>query len=148
MANSVLQDWNGPDWPLGFIGVAVVGTPVNIMHNVDPSGLNDPSNPTPGGGAANEYTQRSQQLIFQGFKPGTSPTGAVNNAGNVYIVRKPTSAGSGGRLDQGVIVKVLTPGETFVIASAALNRNVFSPYRYSLDADNAGDGAWVTLLMQ
>ena len=65
------------------------------------------------------------------------------NAGNVYIVRK-----SGNRDDTGTIIKVLSPGETFYLASAPLNRNVFSGYRYYIDADTAGDGALVTGIVQ
>jgi hypothetical protein len=147
MANSVQQDWNGPDWPLGFIDVATPGTPVGIMSLVDPSSVNSPSSPTPGTADANEYTQRAQQIIFQAMKPGTTH-GTQNNTGNVYIVRVAQGSGTGNRDDYGSIVKTLVPGETFILASAALNRNVFSPYRYRIDADNAGDGAFVTLLMQ
>jgi hypothetical protein len=84
--------------------------------------------------------------MFQAFKPGASH-GTQVNTGNVYIVRKGVQ-GAGNRDDTGSIVKTLSPGETFFLASAALNRNVYSPYRYSLDADNANDGAFVTLIMQ
>ena len=57
-------------------------------------------------------------------------------------------AGAGGIGDTGIVVQTLTPGQTFVLASAPLNRDVFSPYRYFIDADTANDGAMVTLLVQ
>jgi hypothetical protein len=150
---TVLRDRQGPDWPLGLIAVATPGTPVGIMSLVDAASSDDPSTPTPtapgppspapGKNASNEYTNTCQQIIFQGYKAG-SGTVAAMNSGLVYIIRK----GSAAATDTGTIVKILQPGETWVLASAATNLNVFSPYRYLLDADNAGDGALVTLLIQ
>lgn len=146
MANTVLQDRQGPDWPLGFISVATPGTPVGIMSLVDQNNKNDPSTATSAGGTA-EYTQRCQQIMFQGFKPGASH-GMQNNSGLVYIIRRNAGgAGSGNRDDPGVMVFVLSPGQTIFLASAPAVVDVFSPYRYSVDADNAGDGALVTLLI-
>jgi len=146
MANSVYLDKQGTDWPLGFIKVVTPGVPVELMSLVDSAGVNDPNAAT--SATSDEYTVRCQQIIFQGFKPGGSG-GMVNNAGNVYIVRDDgAGGGSGNRTDTGAIVLVLTPGTTITLASAPLNRNVFSPYRYSIDADNANDGALVTLIIQ
>jgi hypothetical protein len=71
------------------------------------------------------------------------------NTGNVYIVRYgDKGAGSGNRDDPGVMVAVLLPGQTLFLASAPANRNVYSPYRYYIDADNANDGALVTGIVQ
>jgi hypothetical protein len=42
MANSVLLDRHGPDWPLGFIKVVTPGTPVGLMSLVHSS----PERPT------------------------------------------------------------------------------------------------------
>lgn len=145
MADSVMQDWNGPDWPLGVIVVATPGTPVGIMSLVDPNSVNDPSKPVPGTADANEYTQRAYGLIIQGYKKNTD--GLIKNTGQIYIVRK-GNAGAGNRDDYGAIVATVAPGETFTLDAAPLNRNVFSPYRYSIDADNANDAALVTLLIQ
>ena|ERR1700678_709101 len=144
---SVQKDYQGPDWPLGTIVVATPGTPVNIMSLVDPSNFAAPqtsatyaaSNQTP------EYTVRAQQMIFAGFKATTH--GLVPNTGNIYIVRKGVQ-GAGNRDDYGSMVYVLQPGLILFLGSAALNRNVFNPYRYSIDADNASDAALVTLLIQ
>jgi hypothetical protein len=144
MANSVLQDKNGPDWPLGFIKVVTPGTPVSIMSLVDASSLNDPGKATASG--VGEYTSRCQQLQFQAVKPAAN--GFQNNTGNIYIVRTGDSTGSANRNDQGAIVAVLQPGQTYVLASAPLNRNVFNMYRYRIDADNANDGALVTAIIQ
>lgn len=142
MANSILNDRNGPDWPLGFINVATPGTPVSFMVNVDPSSLNSPNTPT--GPGVDEYTIRAQQIIIQAIKPG-STTGWQNNTGNVYIVRK--GSGSSNKADTGVLVKMLIPGETVYLASAPIVDNVWGPYRYFVDADNAGDGVNVCLLI-
>ena len=147
MSNSVNQDRHGPDWPLGFIAVVTPGTPVGLTSLVDPSDVNDPEKPTPGTSGAAEYTTRAQQIIFQSFKPGAAH-GVVNNTGNIYIVRDLAAGGSGNRDDYGGIVAILTPGQTFVLASAPLDRNVFNPDRYAVDADNAGDGVFVTLIIQ
>jgi len=146
MTQSVELDKQGPDWPLGFIKVVTPGTVVGIMSLVDPNSVNAPQKPTPGTAGADEYTVQAQQIIFQGFT-GASGTGVVNNTGNVYIMRAKVQ-GNGDRTDYGAMVKVLSPGETFFLASAPLNRNVFNPYRYFLDADNANDGAIVTLIIQ
>lgn len=151
---TVLRDRQGPDWPLGLIAVATPGTPVSIMSLVDSANSDDPATATPPNPGvpsppphttdpSNEYTVTCQQIIFQGYKAG-SGTVAAMNSGLVYIIRK----GSAGASDSGTIVKILQPGETWVLASSALNSNVFSPYRYVLDADVAADGALVTLLVQ
>lgn len=142
MANTVLTDKYGPDFPLGHVKVTTPGTPVSIMVNVDSSNNNAPQTPT--GTDVDEYTRTFQQIMFQGIKPGASH-GMQNNSGNVYIVRtNAAGAGSGNRDDPGVMVKVLAPGETFFLASSAWVNDVFGPYRYSLDADSANDGALVT----
>jgi hypothetical protein len=145
MANSINKDRQGPDWPLGFIAVVTPGTPVEVMSLVDPAP--EPNEPeTATSATSDEYTVRAQQILFQAYKPGASH-GMQNNTGNIYIVRD-AAGGSGNRDDTGGIVAVLTPGQTLTLASAPLNRNVFSPYRYRIDADNAGDGALVTLIVQ
>lgn len=146
MSNSVLADRQGPDWPLGIILVPTPGTPVNIMNLVDANNTSAPAQATPdaNGVPYPMYTIRAQQIIFQAVKPGASH-GTQNNTGNVYIVRKGT--GSSNRDDLGAIVKTLIPGETFFLGSSAQVKDVFSPYRYFLDADNANDAALVTLLI-
>jgi hypothetical protein len=146
VALSVYQDKQGPDWPLGFIKVATPGTPVELMSLVDPTGVNDPNAVT--SSTSDEYTPRCQQIQIQAFKPGATH-GMQLNAGNVYIVRDDgAGGGSGNRDDPGAIVTILAPGQTYFLASAPVNRNVFSPYRYSVDADNANDGVLVTLIIQ
>ena len=147
---SVQLDFNGPDWPLGAIIVATPGTPVNIMSLVDATNVNAPQTATPPvpnslTRPSNEYTQRAQQIMFQGYTPDTH--GMKMNTGNVYIMRKGVQ-GLGNRDDYGSMVFVLAPGQTFFLASAPLNRNVFGPYRYFIDADTAADGALVTLIIQ
>lgn len=147
MANSVLLDTYGPDWPLGSIAVVTPGVPVSIMSLVDPSFVNDPGSPTPPGAVKKlEYTPAAQQIFFQAMKPGAAH-GLQNNTGNIYIVRI-GAGGAGNRDDYGAIVACLQSGQSFFLASAALNRNVYSPYRYYIDADNAGDCAQCTLIMQ
>ena len=147
MANSVEKNPQGPWWPVGVIAVPTPGTPVSIMSLVDPSSLQAPKTPTTYGGQVQEYTPRCQQIIFTGVKAGAGPPRLTNNTGNVYIVVKPT-AGAGGVADVGNIVIPIFPGQTFILASAALNMDVFSPYEIFLDADTANDGALVTLIVQ
>lgn len=148
MPNTVLQDKAGPDWPLGLIVVATPGTPVNIMSLVDSSNVNAPQTATPGTAGADEYTSRCNQIIVQGVRAGASH-GLRDNQGNVYLLRfAAKGAGSGNYDDPGVIVACVKPGTTFVLQPSALNRDVFSPYRYYIDADTAADGALVTLIIQ
>jgi hypothetical protein len=150
-SQSVNRDREGPDWPLGLIVVATPGTPVGIMSLVDPNNYNDPSTVSSGSESSTnnaEYTVRAQQIIFQGYKAGASH-GLQNNTGNIYIVRKPIQgSGSGYNQDYGSIVAVIAAGQSFVLASAPMDRNVFSPYRYLIDADNASDACLVTLIIQ
>jgi hypothetical protein len=141
---SVQKDRQGPDWPLGAIAVATPSTPVGIMSLVDSTNVNAPETATTT--SSDEYSPLCQQIQFQGFKSNAG-TGVVANTGNVYIMRKGVQ-GLGNRTDFGSLVAVLPPGQTLFIASSARNRDTFSPYRYFLDADNAGDGAIVTLYVQ
>jgi len=142
---SVMQDKQGPIWPLGQIVVTSPGTPVNIMSLVDSTNRDAPetANPSAAGVPGAEYTNRAQQILFQAFKG--SP--AVNNTGNIYIIKK-GGTGTQNRSDTGAIVVILAPGQTFSLGSAALNRNVFNAYEYFIDADNANDCAQVTLIIQ
>ena len=142
MANSVHLDKQGPDWPLGSIVVPTPGTPVPIMSLVDPAAAGSPSTPT--STTTDEYTVACNQIVVQGMK-GNSPM--VNNSGNVYLVRKGVGAGTGNRADNGAIVLTIPPGQTGVLGSAAVVKNAFNPYRYSLDADNANDAGQITLLI-
>ena len=150
MANSVLQDPQGSDWPLGNIVVTVPGTPVRITSLVDATSVNAPETPTnpttfpSGPSTSDEFTRVAQQIIFQAFKAGAGPPKLALNTGNIYIVRK----GGTGVADIGIIVAVLTPGQTFVLGSSAMVRNVFSLYRYFIDADTANDACQVTAIIQ
>lgn len=146
MGITVHKDPQGPDWPVGNIVVVTPGTPVNIMSLVDPTSINAPETPT--GPTSAEYTVRANQILFQAFKAGAAPPliNATGNTGNIYVVRKAT-AGNGGVGDVGVIVAILTPGQTFNLASAALNRNDYDPYRYFIDGDTAANGCQVTLFI-
>lgn len=149
MADSIQKDRNGPDWPLGVIVVATPGTPVGIMKLVDPNSYNAPETAVPQVPPlpSNEYTVAAQQIMFQGFKKDVTH-GLTMNTGNIYVVRRGQGTGAGNRDDYGSIVAVISPGATFFLASAPLNLNVFSPYRYFIDGDNADDAAVVTLIIQ
>lgn len=148
MGVTILKDKQGPVWPLGLITVVTPGIQVNIMSLVDPTNINAPETPTPGTSGADEYTSRAQQILFQSYKAGVGTLLAPNTASKlVYVVRKPTP-GNGGVADTGVIVAALSPGQTFVLGSAPLDRNVFNLYEYFIDADSAGDGMQVTAIIQ
>jgi hypothetical protein len=145
MTNSIQKNPQGPFWPLGAVTVVAPGTPVNMMFNIDPNNYNAPETATVPQSA--EYTVRAQQIIIQGMKS-NSGAGLVNNTGNIYVVMKGVGSGTGNRADTGSIVLTVPSGTTGVLASAPLVRNVFSPYELYIDADNAGDAAQVTLLIQ
>ena len=147
MANSVHKNPQGPLWPLGSVVVGIPGTPVNMMVNIDSGKVDAPETATTP--SSKEYTVRAQQIIIQGFKAGAGGNGLVNNTGNIYVVLNPgVGSGTGNRSDQGSIIECITPGQTAVLASAPLNRNVFNPYELYIDSDNGGDAAQITLLIQ
>ena len=146
MANSILLDYQGPDWPLGFIAVPTPGTPVNIMSLVDPTGANNPNTIAVAGSNAAEYSPSVYSVWFQGLKPGNNSVGQMqHNAGNVYIMRK-GAGGSGNNSDTGAMVQILAPGGSVALPISPATQRGFSPYRYYLDADNAGDGALCTAI--
>jgi hypothetical protein len=153
MANSVLRDRQGPDWPLGNIVVPTPGTPVRITNLVDATAADAPETavggPTPTGasGVGDEYTYRANQIVFQAYKVGAAPPAFTPNTGNIYILRK-AGSGSNNKTDIGVIVAILQPGQTFTLGSSALVRNDFNPHRYWIDADTANDACQVTLIIQ
>ena len=155
MALSVMQDFFGVDWPLGFVSVANNGTPVGIMKNVDPNNNWAPGTDAggPSGNNANkaEYTPTTHKIFFQGYHPGTNNNGMVVNSGYVYILRKtgPTGNNAGGpmnREDSGAIVQILPPGGQAILPADEYDGPTISPYRYMLDVDVDGEGALVTLI--
>lgn len=146
MANSVHKDRQGPLWPLGNIVVPTPGTYVSIMSLVDSTNVNAPETLVPPA-AGDEYTPRAQQIVFSAWKAGAAPPKLAANTGNIYIVKRPL-AGAGGVGDVGTVIMVLTPGQTWTLASAAMNLDVFSPYELFIDADTANDGCQVTLIIQ
>ena len=153
MAASICQNPRGPFWPLGFIACATPGTKVNFMSLVDPNNYNNPNTRVTPSSSANpgltyaEYTVTAQQIYVQGVKPGASH-GWQNNTGNAYVLVAPQGSGAGNRDDTGVLVVSVAPGVLTPIVSAPLNLNTFSPYMLWMDADNAGDGLNVVLIIQ
>ena len=152
MANSVMQDPFGCDWPLGYVNVPTGGTPVNIMVNVDANNVNAPGR-SPGQWGVNsnqaEYSPTCHKVTFQGMKPGNNSM--VPNTGYVYIMRAlgPGNQNAGGpqnRSDPGAMVYVLPPGGSVTLPSQEIDGPTISPYRYTLDVDNNNEGALVTLL--
>jgi hypothetical protein len=115
------------------------------MSLVDATSVNAPE--TASSSQTAEYTMRAQQIIFQALKAGAGPPALANNTGLLYIIRKGAGGGTGNKTDLGTIIKVLAPGETWVLGSSAQVRNVFDPYRYFVDADTSGDACQVTLLI-
>jgi hypothetical protein len=143
MANSVFKTAQGTFWPVGNIAVPTPGTPVSLMSLVDSANTNAPETPT--STLTDEYTRGTcQEIFFQAYKAGAGPPRLTANTGNIYIVMKPL-AGAGGVADTGNIIAVIPPGQSFTLSSAALNRNVFSPYEILVDADTAADGVQATL---
>lgn len=145
MVLSVLRSFRLSTFPLGLVNVATSGTKVGLMSVVDPNSLYAPGTATPGTAGATEYSCRAQQIAFQACK---SVAPFVDNTGAVYILVAPAGSGTGNKTDSGVIVHALQPGETFFLASAPLNVNVFSGYDFWLDADNSGDGVLACLIIQ
>lgn len=149
MPASVQKDYQGPDFPLGFIGIVTPGIPVSLMSLVDPLGANDPATPDPspasGIAAGLEFPIMPMNILIQALKPGVAH-GTQANTGNIYLVRKGV-AGTGNRDDTGSIILTISQTQTlpqFLFPGPGMK---FSPYRYFLDADNAGDGAFVTLFL-
>jgi hypothetical protein len=154
MPLSVYLDFGGDDWPLGVVTVAAPGTPVNIMRNVDPNNnwagatVSSPASPVA------EYAARCHRIWFQGYHAGANNNGLVQNTGQVYVVRAPGPGnnntyfpgGPGNRSDSGAVVAVVPPGGNFMLPAMEQDGKVISPYRYTLDADTAGEGALVTLI--
>lgn len=144
MANSIHQSRRGPIWPLGSIVVSAPGTAVNIMSVVDSSLKNAPDKPVPGTAGSDEFTVKCNQIIIQGVKS-NSGTGLTNNTGNIYLILK--GNGSNNRTDTGCIIAQIAAGQTFVLAPAAMNVEVFNPYLLWLDADNGGDAGQISLII-
>lgn len=149
MALTVVSLRTGPIWPLGFIAVANNGTPAGLMTNVDANNTMAPLfSPSPGNPGA-EYTPRFRSIWFQGVKPGSNNNGLVNNAGRVYINYNPLAANNNynancNRSDSGSMVGYVDPGGYFNLPlSLGASSLEVSPYSYTLDADNNGDGALV-----
>lgn len=143
MANTVLQDRQGVDWPLGYVNVPTAGTPVRLTVNVDANNTNAPE--TASNSTTQEYVFTFQQMMFQGYKPNANTNGMVVNTGNVYIQRfNAGNAGSGNRSDFGVYVSVLGPGQTLFLSAGYSVNDVWNPYRYALDVDNNNEGALIT----
>lgn len=138
---SVLYDYQGPDWPLGFIELVTPGVPVSLMSLVDPTLANDPDTQNVTGAGKRERTFRGCQLRIQASKPGASH-GTQDNAGNIYLVRR-----GGSRDDGGTIIATVLKGTTLEFPGHPAEVDCISPYRYYLDGDNAGDGAYVTLMI-
>ena|SRR5215469_14540818 len=140
---SVQKSRQGPVWPLGLI-TPTINTPLNIMSNVDSTLANAPENPTPGTTGAAEYTERCNQIVIWGVK--AAGHGLQPNTGNIYVMMKGVQ-GAGNRDDYGSCVAVIFPGQAFTLVPSALVRDGFSPYEFSIDADNQGDSALVTLII-
>jgi len=156
MAQSVFTGYEaGPFIPLGIIAVATAGTPVRFTNLIDPSAINAPESPTPLASAVNtggatsrkEYTVTCNQIIVQGVKS-NGGNGVTNNTGNVYVMLKGNSGGLGNRTDFGAMVLFVGPGLTAVLSVSPMNRNALCPYQLFLDADNNGDSALITLVVQ
>jgi hypothetical protein len=151
MALSVFQDPQGVEWPLGCITVATPGTPLNIMSLVDANNNNAPWAQTSPWSRGPEYTPRCHKIFLQGFHAAANNNGMVINAGNVYIMRalgpgNQNAGGPGNRSDSGAMVQVLTPGGGVTLPANELDLATISPYRYTIDADVAGDGALVVAI--
>lgn len=144
MADSIMLDRYGPDWPLGLVLVPAPGTPVRFTSLVDPTAKNAPEAATTA--TSDIQTPSFQQIMLQGFRK-AGPPGLQANQGYVYVVRA-GKQGAGNAGDYGAIVAVIQPGETFFLASSASRNNVYNPYRYYIDADVANDGLLITGIVQ
>ncbi len=127
-----LKGWGGPDLPLGLIVVDAPGTKKRLTALIDPTDTYAP------GGSSERLSPAFQQIMIQGMKDGgLGGDRLVDNTGNIYVVRSDDDAGVDG-ID-GTVVAVIKPGQTVWLSAAPMAKNVLSPYRYYLDADNAGD---------
>jgi len=141
MPASVSVDFSGPDICLGCATVVTPGTPVQFTFAIDPTGLLYAPEVSNRSSGKLFPPLRFQQIILQAMIPDTH--GMKDNTGNVYIVRR-----GGSRDDPGLMVMVIKKGVTVFLASAPRIGDTFNPYRYWVDADNAGDGLLITGLTQ
>lgn len=143
MANSVLNQRGGPEWPLGVVVVANNGTPVSIMTNVDANNVNAPGSAS--NNLTSEYTTTCRAIWFTGMHQDAN-NNMQPNTGNVYVLVPPSANGSGNKSDAGCMVMVVAPGVTAPLPLSLASDVRFSPYRYKIDADVNGDGALVVLI--
>jgi hypothetical protein len=143
MSLSVLQNRNGPLWPLGLITVAASGTPVGLMSLVDSSSYNAPETATSTHTAEYASAQACDIIIT----PTKSIAPVTANTGAIYLLLVGT--GSNNKTDSGVIVLTIATSSGPVHLSTVISRlqAKFDAYQMYLDADNSGDGALVTLVI-
>jgi len=133
-------------WPLGFIKVPIIGTPVALTSLIDPNNLSSPNTTTgPGNGpilTQQEYTISFRGLSIFGYKPGNNNNGMISNVGNIYLLGAP-AGGSGNRSDSGAIIAVIAPLANYWYPPEGAGLERISPYFLWLDADNNNDGGLV-----
>jgi len=115
----------GPHYGLGRINVAASGTPAPLNQNFS---TNEPF------AKSGTVPLTANTIIFA-----ASPT----NTGVTFVVWKTTGAGIG---NLNSIIKPLNPGETWTLTTA-FPGNLFSLTAYGIDANNAGDGVYVSAVV-
>lgn len=112
----------GPHYGLGRINVAVPGTPAPLNQNFT---TNDPF-------ASSAVPASANTLIF---------SAPATNTGTVFVVFK-----GGTKTNLNSIVLSIAPGQTVELSIAA-PANIFSLAEYLIDANNAGDGCYVSAVV-
>lgn len=150
---STIKNPAGPTWPLGFVQVTAIGTPVCLTHVIDANNNNAPwASPTwgvnSGTATGSEYTPRCKSIWLGGFQPASANNGMIPNTGQIYVNYNPGANNANqNRSDPGSMVAIVQPGTWVPIpASLADPDTQFSPYLYSLDGDNNNDGCLVVLI--
>lgn len=144
MALSVRQDRSGPLWPLGLITVTTSGTPVGVMSLVDSASYNAPETPT----SAHAAEYASVEVTDVIVTPVHSVAPIVANTGAIYVLLS-GGTGTGNKTDPGTTVLIINTGSGPVHLIDVISRlqAKINPYNIYIDADTAGDGALVTLVI-
>jgi hypothetical protein len=146
MANNSVQKLRGaPVCPLGFIQVTASGTPVQLSAVIDPSGNNAPATLSFQNAAGQtEWTPACRGFSIYGYQPNSNNHGPayIPNAGNIYLVSRPSPGGAGNRSDTGCLIAIIPPAQVFFYPPE-YSPDMFSPYDLRLDADNNNDGGMV-----
>ena len=122
----------GPFCPTGLLTVAASGTAIQLSNNWSPAV--SPNAPVTAA-APDQYALAFEDIIIN-----SPPT----NSGGLYIVQFNIQAGTGGIADPNTILLYIPKASIPISLKKFLGGSRFNPNSLGLDADQNGDGAWIT----